>query len=145
MTDQKAPGADDYPSEFFKCNWGIVGEDFIAAIRFMFQNKYVYFPLDSTVITLVPKIASASHMKNFRPISCCNIISKCFSKILTDRLKRVLDDIIGRPLQYAFLKGRQITDNVMLMHELVRDYGRKEGILRAALKINIMKAYDTIS
>ncbi|XP_071940481.1 uncharacterized protein [Coffea arabica] len=46
--------------------------------------------------------------------------------------------------QSAFMKGRQIVDNVLLMHDLVRVYNRKGDQPRAVLKIIIMKAYDTL-
>lgn len=58
-------------------------------------------------------------------------------------MRKVRPDLIGE-YQSAFLKGRQILDNVLLMHDLVRVYKRKGDQPRAVLKIDIMKAYDTL-
>lgn len=46
--------------------------------------------------------------------------------------------------QGAFIKGRTISDNIFLMHELVRTYHRKGGKTRCVLKIDIIKAYDIV-
>jgi len=47
--------------------------------------------------------------------------------------------------QSAFVKGRSITDNMMLAHQPVKHYERKHISQRALLKIDICKAYDTVS
>nr|GEY17072.1 RNA-directed DNA polymerase, eukaryota, reverse transcriptase zinc-binding domain protein [Tanacetum cinerariifolium] len=41
--------------------------------------------------------------------------------------------------------GRQITDNILLMQELLKGYNRKNGARRVALKIDIQIAYDTVN
>ena len=82
--------------------------------------------------------------KNFRPIACCNTLHKCYSAILTNKLKKVIPEIISNT-QSAFVKGRHILDNVLLMPEVVRGYHRKDGSPRAVIEIDIMKAYDTLN
>lgn len=46
--------------------------------------------------------------------------------------------------QSAFIKGRNISDNISLMQEVVRGYHRNNGLPRCALKIDLMKVYDFI-
>lgn len=104
----------------------------------------MYKPLNSTILTLVPKVPTPDTMKDFRPIACCNVVYKCYSKILTKKLKKVLPSLIG-PEQNAFIKGISITDNVILMHELVRGYSRKSCKNRCAIKVDLMKAYDIVN
>lgn len=79
-------------------------------------------------------------MKEYWPITCCNAIYKCISTILTARLKAVLPSFISHT-QSAFIKGRNIADNILLMHELMRGYHGSGGKPRTAMKIDIMKAY----
>ena len=79
----------------------------------------------------------------FRPISCCNTIYKCITKIIASRLKTVLPSIIS-PNQAAFLTGRSILDNVLLSHELLNGYARDNIPARGMLKLDIMKAFDML-
>lgn len=60
-----------------------------------------------------------------------------------NRLKRVLDKLVSE-CQSAFIKGRQITDSVLIANEIVQGMkrGRIEGLI---LKIDFEKAFDTIS
>lgn len=47
--------------------------------------------------------------------------------------------------QSAFIPGRNIAENVLLAQELVRNYHRKDGKRRCTLKIDLMKAYDSVN
>ncbi|XP_058222932.1 uncharacterized protein LOC131332652 [Rhododendron vialii] len=64
-------------------------------------------------------------------------------EILASRLQPVLPHIINKG-QAAFVKGRSISDNILLMQELVRNYQRDSGPDRCAIKIDLMKAYDSV-
>lgn len=46
--------------------------------------------------------------------------------------------------QNAFLKGRNIADSVLLMHDIVKGYYKNDGKARCVMKIDLMKAYDTV-
>lgn len=81
-------------------------------------------------------------MRDFRPIACCNVLIKCYSLVLTSRLKRVIPELT-EDYQSAFVKRRQILDNVLLTHDLVRGYNRKGGHPKAVLKLGII-TYDTL-
>lgn len=82
-------------------------------------------------------------MKNFRPIACCHVLYKCFSLVLTNGLKTVIPHLVSG-MQSVFIKGKNITDNIMLMHDLVRGDHRPGGKGRAVIKKDIMKAYDSL-
>ncbi|GJT86252.1 RNA-directed DNA polymerase, eukaryota, reverse transcriptase zinc-binding domain protein [Tanacetum coccineum] len=99
---------------------------------------------DGFTSSLVPKIDTPDKVSDFRPIACCNVLYKCISKILTNRIKEGLSKIVNLN-QSAFIHGRYIQDNIMITQELLNGYNRKQGAKRVAMKIDIQKAYDTIS
>ncbi|GAA0153263.1 hypothetical protein LIER_43218 [Lithospermum erythrorhizon] len=84
-------------------------------------------------------------MSDFRPISLCNIIAKIIGRIMTNRLKGVLVNIISET-QSAFLPGCFISDNILVSHELLHYMKHKVTSKNAfmSLKLDMSKAYDRI-
>ncbi|XP_074265496.1 uncharacterized protein LOC141587931 [Silene latifolia] len=83
-----------------------------------------------------------SSVHDFRPIACCNVMYKCISKIICSRLSSSMDVVSMN--QSAFIKDREIVDNILICQDLVRLYGRKTCTPRTMLKIDLKKAYDSI-
>lgn len=77
--------------------------------------------------------------KDFRPISLCNVAYKIISKLIANRIKPLLDKIVN-PTQAAFVKGRQIADNTIMVHEIMHTMRKSKQKLMAC-KIDIAKAY----
>lgn len=100
--------------------------------------------LNATILTLVPKKPNASFMGDFRPVTCCNVLYKCITKIISNRMIPILDYLVSWN-QSAFIPGRKISENVLLAQELVRNYHWKDGQPRCTMKIDLMKAYDSVN
>ncbi|GKA30820.1 putative RNA-directed DNA polymerase [Tanacetum coccineum] len=143
MGDDKSPGPDGYSAAFFKEAWSIVGDDVIKAIREFFTNGKLLKELNHTIIALIPKVQAPSRINDYRPISCCNVLFKCISKIIANRIKHCLKTLIS-PNQSAFIPGRSISDNILLTQELMHNYHLDRGTPRCAFKVDIQKAYDTV-
>lgn len=120
-----------------------MGKEICCAVQDFFSNGVMLKHANSTIITLIPKVIKPQKITDFRPIACCNVIYKVISKILAGRLREILKDIIHLN-QSAFIPGRMISDNIMLAHELLRGY-HKNNLNSCALKIDLHKAYDSIS
>ncbi|XP_028095882.1 uncharacterized protein LOC114295781 [Camellia sinensis] len=109
----KAPGPDGYSAGFFKSSWDIVGKEVTLAIKSFFDSGKLLSEINSTIIALIPKIPNPMNVGDYRPISCCNTIYKCIAKIIANRVKLVLPDLID-PVQSAFVQGRRISDDIFL-------------------------------
>lgn len=135
----KAPGYDGFSSQFFKDAWETVGDDLCNAVLDFFKTGRMLQQVNTTILTLIPKNKSPKHVSEFRPIACCCVVYKCISKLLCTRLKMVLSSIINEA-QSAFVEGRQIVHNVMLVQELMSQYKRKGITPRCVMKIDLRKA-----
>lgn len=144
MPRNKSPGPDGYCIEFLRASWDVVGNDVISAIEEFFRNGRLLKDLNTTTIVLIPKIDTATKLGEFRPISCCNLVYKIITKIIANRLKPILQKSIS-PNQAAFLKGRSLGENVLLASELIRNYNSSSCPRSCMLKVDIRKAFDTIS
>ena len=86
-----------------------------AALDFL-NSGHMLPVLNHTHIVLIPKFKNHVKMSGFRPISLCNVIYKIIAKVLANRLKQVLPQIIAST-QSAFILGRFIIGNVLVAYE----------------------------
>nr|XP_043629989.1 uncharacterized protein LOC122601290 [Erigeron canadensis] len=143
MGDDKSPGPDGSTAAFFKSAWGIIGKDITVAVQDFFLSKKLLKELNHTKIALVPKVSAPSTVTEFRPISLCNILFKCISKIIANRIKDSLSGLVSIN-QSAFIPGRTISDNILLTQDIMHNYHLNRGPPRCAFKVDIQKAYDTV-
>nr|GEY14494.1 RNA-directed DNA polymerase, eukaryota, reverse transcriptase zinc-binding domain protein [Tanacetum cinerariifolium] len=144
IDNDKAPGPDGYTACFFKKAWNVVGMDVCLVMKEFFQTGKLLKEMNATIMSLIPKLDTPNKVSDFRPIACCNVLYKCISKVLTNRIKSGLKKVVSIN-QSAFIPGRNIQDNILLTQELLKGYNRKNGPKRCALKIDLQKAYDTVS
>ncbi|XP_060959435.1 uncharacterized protein LOC133030647 [Cannabis sativa] len=145
MGPMKAPGPDGMSVLFFKHYWNVVGKDFCDAVDDFFQTGNLHKGFNVTNVTLIPKLVNPKLVSQFRPISLCNVIYKVISKIIANRIKPVLPRLIC-PTQAAFVPGRSIQDNNVLIQEIIHSFKRKKGKEGFfAIKIDLVKAYDKLS
>lgn len=71
------------------------------------------------------------------------MLYKCIRKVVANRLKGVLDSIVSN-CQSAFIPNGQISDNILLTQELIRNYHRRNVPSKVVFKIDINKAHDTV-
>ncbi|GKV12840.1 hypothetical protein SLEP1_g23934 [Rubroshorea leprosula] len=139
----KAPGPDRFNFRFVKSEWEVIKEDVIEFLQEFHKNSKMVRGLNSSFIVLVPKVDNPQKIEEYRPISLIGVIYKILAKILANRLKKVLDELIGEQ-QMAFISGRQLMDGVVIANELV-DEAKKRKKSTFMFKIDFEKAYDKVS
>ncbi|KAL5555522.1 hypothetical protein UlMin_037758 [Ulmus minor] len=144
MAPTKSPGADGMSAIFFQKFWPIVGEEITAACLGFANGGQSLGSINDTIITLLPKVKNPTRITEFRPISLCNVIYKIISKMLANKLRRVMGTVISEE-QSAFIPGRLITDNAIIgfesLHAIKRRKTKKNYL---ALKLDMAKAYDRV-
>lgn len=144
MESYKAPGPDGFQPIFFKTYWHIVFKEVWELV----SNAFIYGAIDAsiaeTLIVPIPKIAEPTSLKDFRPISLCNVLLKIISKVLVRRIRPHLDSFIG-PLQSSFIPNRGTSDNAIIAQQIVHHMHKKKGKKGYLLfKIDFEKAYDMV-
>jgi hypothetical protein len=145
MAAFKAPEPNGFTASFFQKNWSTIHGEVCNAIMSFFDTGVLDPKINMTNIVLIPKISSPQSVTDFKPISLCNVIYKLISKVLANRFKGVLPGIISSS-QSAFLAGRLITDNVIIVYEILHTMQNrlwsKVGFM--GLKLDMSKAYDRV-
>ena len=145
MHPTKAPGPDGMSAIFYQKYWEIVGPSVTNMMLNVLNSDAPLSDINSTNIVLVPKVKNPSKMKDFRPISLSNVCYKLVSKVLANRLKAILPQIISEN-QSAFIPERLITDNVLVAFELMHYLDHKKSGLDCfmAVKLDMSKVYDRV-
>ena len=145
MHPSKSPGPDGMSPYFFQKFWHIVGPDVTSAVLSVLHSRRCLHKMNLAHIVLIPKKNKPEHMSEYRPISLANVVSRMVSKVIANRLKMILPNVIS-DAQSAFVPNRLITDNTSVAFEMLhRMRNRRKGkIGHMAVKLDISKAYDRV-
>ena len=126
--------------------WAMMKQDIFNSTQVFFHSGSLLKSLNKTFITFIPKVSVPEEVTQFRPISLCNVTYKIITKIMVIRLKPLMNSLISS-FQNAFIQGRNISDNVLLAHEIMDNMRKKKGRKKGyrALKVDMCKAYDRVS
>ena len=145
MAPLKAPSPDGMPPLFYQSYWPLLGNDVTQSILHFLNSGSLPPALGHSFVTLIPKVKNPETVSQFRPISLSNVLYRVFSKVLANRLKKIMPQLISEH-QSAFLSDRLITDNIMVafetLHYMRNHRAGKTGYM--ALKLDMSKAYDRV-
>ncbi|RVX20581.1 hypothetical protein CK203_002633 [Vitis vinifera] len=100
-------------------SWGRLGQqprEILGLFREFYLHGTFQRSLNSTFLVLIPKKEGAEDLSNFRPISLVGSVYKLLAKVLTNRLKLMMGEVISDS-QQAFVQGRQILNVVLIASE----------------------------
>lgn len=110
---------------------------------FFKKSSRILQQINATFISLIPKKLEVESFDDYQPLALCNLIYKFITKILANWLKPVMI-LLVRLNQTAFIEGRFIVENILACCEVVRGFERKNHSSASIMKIDLIKAYDSL-
>ena len=147
MPNNKSPGNDDLTKEFYETFWEEIKIPLRNIITISYQNGELSTSLRQlrpVVIKLIEKKDKDKKLiKNWRPISLLNVDTKLISKVLAERLKKILPSLISKN-QTAYVKGRFISEGGRLISDIleISDNLKVKGFL---MTLDMEKAFDSVN
>lgn len=140
----KAPGPDGFQAIFFQNQWQVVGKTFCEMVQKIFEEPDRIVEVNGTLITLIPKKDMVTCMRDFRPISLCNVSYKTVTKIIAQKLRGLMSNLVGRQ-QSSFVPNSQSGDNIIVAQEVFHSMRKKTGSTGwMAIKVDLEKTYDRL-
>ncbi len=144
MKNNKTPGLDGLPKEFYINTWEILGPTLTDVLNNCFLRGQLGDKMNMGNITLLFKKNDKSLLKNWRPISLLNVDYKIISKVLANRLRKILPDILHAS-QACGIPDRKIHHHLHLLDMIVTNYEQQymnDGCY--AICVDQEKAFDRV-
>ncbi|KAK4571672.1 hypothetical protein RGQ29_030188 [Quercus rubra] len=106
MEGDKAPGPDGFTMAFYQHCWKVVEKDVLAVFEEVFHHCKFEKSLNATFLVLIPKKNDASDIRDFQPISLVGSVYKILAKVLANRLRMVLNQLISETQNSFVAKGK---------------------------------------
>ena len=138
--NNKSPGIDGIPFEFYKTFWDTIKNEIYQIIYGIIEYNLSYSQ-KTAIIILNPKDDRTSCLSNWRPISLTTCDYKIFTKLIANRLKYLMPNIIS-PEQFC-CPGKSIVDCNTMVRDIVH-YCSTEDLPGAVINLDWSKAFDRV-
>jgi hypothetical protein len=141
LKKRKAPGWDGVQNEA----WMYGTERMVELMNGVWRGEG--FPADwrEGVICPILKKGEKNRTENYRGITLLNTGYKLYASVLSERMKREIEEKGVLPdSQAGFRKGRGTVDNVYILDHLARNELRKKGGRMCALFLDFKAAFDKV-
>lgn len=125
-----------------ECYWSFFFYQFIKDI---FKCDCIPRKINKTLLVFIPKNNNSTTLKMYRPISMCIVAYKTITKIIANRLKSFLPQLIY-PQQTSFVPSRHIIENIVVAQEVIHSIKKSSGMRGCmAIKLDLKKPYDRLN
>ena len=143
ISKDKSPGGDGIIAEFYQC----FQHRLIPILQEVYNNIWLEGELTESMKNgiiqfIFKKKGSITDLKCWRPISLLTIDYKILTKILANRLKSCIHDLVN-PFQTSGVKGRDILDNILNLQNIIQ-YAKSKDLKIAFISLDNEKAFDRI-
>ncbi len=143
-TGDSAPGPDGIPYKVYRKLWAQTGPFLLNAWKYSLQVNILPYDQRLSAITLLPKEGKdLDKIENWRPITLTNCDLKIFTKLISDRVSKVLNKLI-HPCQTAYIPGRVVHDNLRTF-DFYNKYCKEHDIDALLISLDAKKAFDSVS
>lgn len=92
----KSLGPDDFNFKFYRKAWGLICHDLLDLVNDFFTTTTSFSKgLNLAYVTLLPKTKFPDQFSDYRPIISIHRLYKVVAKLLSNRLKHVIQDLIS--------------------------------------------------
>lgn len=111
-------------------------------VAFFYRFELPRF-ITHTNLVLLPKKLVVNNFSNMWPISLSNFINKIFSRIIHDRIMKLLLGIISEE-QAGFIQGRNIAKNILVVQEIISEIRKIGKPHNMVIKLDMIKTYNRV-
>ena len=142
MPPDKVPGPEGFPPEYYRKFFSELGQLLLYVIQDASQQGFSRNISRGTISLMEKEGKNMMKISDWRPLSLLNTEFKLLSKILAERLNRVLLKII-HPDQCGFIKGGNLQDNILDLISAT-EYAEQENIPMILVNYDFKKAFDMV-
>lgn len=142
LAGNKASGPDGLPNEFLRTFWPKLKGEIMEIMKGFYDNSLDLSQVNRANVVMIPKKESPVSVGDYRPISVINLIPKLISKVLANRLKEWMPDLISAN-QTAFIVRQQISDNFVATRKVLQHI-KSKGKAAIFMKLDFARAFDSI-
>ena len=144
MNNNKTPGQDGIPVDFYKVFWSQIKEVFMDMVEECYNTRKLHASARKGILNLIPKQnKDTRYIKNLRPITLLNTDYKIIEKAVADKMTPALEHIIHQD-QRGFMKQRRISVNIRKMLDIIHQV-EKEDLEAVVLSLDFVKCFDKCS
>ena len=142
MANNKSPGVDGLPIEFYCHFWALLEDDLMAVYDECLSIGSLSLTQTTGIVRLLYKKGDRSDLRNWRPISLLTADYKILAKALVSRLSKFLPSIVHED-QSCGVPGRSIRDSNRVLQDVV-DYCDAHDLPAGLVSLDQEKAFDRV-